>query len=1072
MWFTRLSIQRPIFVVVLMLTVFILGVRSKSGMNIDLNPPVNFPYVTITTTYAGTSSEEMETLVTKPIEDAVSSANGIQHITSSSQYGTSFVSIEFDLGIDPFTAESDVREKVDAARKSLPTDVDPPSISRLDLSALPVIYFGMDSALSPKQMRFEATQIVQPLFSQVAGVARVDVAGGDIREIQVDVDRGRLAAYGLSITDIVNALQAANVNVPAGHITEGNFDFDARVLGEFTSVGQIKQLRIPVPSKDPNNPLWISLSDIATVKDTVAERDNIVRIWSADKAGKLRATNAVGVIVTKDSDANTVQVVDGVRQVAAQLEKTLPGNTHFVVASDTSKQVRDSLRDVNFSLWVGALLAVTVVFLFLHELKGTAICAVAIPLSIIGTFIPMFFAGFTLNNITMLGLSLVVGILVDDSIVVLESIYRHLHRGELAAEAAYNGRSEIGLAAITITMCDVVVFLPMAFMGGIVGQFFKEFGITVACATLFSLMVSFSVTPMLASRLYRLSPEIETPKNALAQGFERGYHKLEQWYHGLLGWALHHRWTVILLGFVALVVVTVVLGPRMAVEFAPTTDQGQIIVTCEMPTGTSLDATNAVMKQIEQRVATIPQVSTIFVNVGSITGGSVTGSQLGPQYGQLSVGLMDKISPLDYLNPFYHGKGRRVTDQQLTVKIRKLLADIPGPRIIAIPVSGMGGATAPIDIELLGFDLNRMDALANRIKDRIAQIPGALSPDVSLRPGKPEADVIVDRARASMLGLSVAQIGMAVHAAYAGDTTVKYRDQGDQFDIRVQLRDRDRANIPGIESLIVSSHSAGVGTAAQPIYLRDVASVVMGSGPTEVDRLDRQRVVHVTAYLAPGVAVGNLKNEVVKAIQDIPLGDIQLKWGGQVEMMQREFGYMFTSFGLSILLVYLLMAALFDNMLYPLAIQLSLPMAIVGAVVGLVITHKTLSIISMIGMIMLIGLVQKNSILLVDYTNTLRARGVERNDAIQNAGVTRLRPILMTSVAMIFGMSPTALGIGTASESRSPMAVCVIFGLIVSTMLSLVIVPCAYSIADDFIKWLGRLFRLNEQATRTRVHRA
>ncbi|HET6382182.1 MAG TPA: efflux RND transporter permease subunit, partial [Armatimonadota bacterium] len=696
---------------------------------------------------------------------------------------------------------------------------------------------------------------------------------------------------------------------------------------------------------------------------------------------------------------------------------------------------------------------------------------VAIPLSLIATFIPMYFAGFTLNSQTMLALSLVVGILVDDSIVVLENIHRHLARGEQPAEAAYNGRSEIGLAALTITLVDVAVFLPMAWMGGIVGEFFREFGLTVAASSLFSLVVSFSVTPMLASRLYHGVQDVEQREGSMGAKFERFYGAMDQGYHRLIGWALR-GWTRLLIfigGIAVLVAVMMIFGPKLGFQFIPVTDQGQILVTCELPEGTALSATDAVTAKIERRLAKVPEVDTMFTSVGSLTGGGRSAPQIGVQYSQININLIDKKSAVQYLNPFYHGHPRVRPDYVIAGEMRKMLADIPGARITVIPISGWGGAQAPVDIELLGFDLSHMEQVANQIKEKLRTVPGVMNPDISLRPGKPEAEVIVDRAKAASYGYSVEQIGAAVRDAFAGDTTSKYREGSDEFDIRVELSGIDRGNTAQVGNLIVGNR--GTFGDYQPVYLKDVANVVMGAGPTELDRLDRQRVVHVTGYLQPGVALGNIEPLVNKVIRTVPLGDIRMIWGGQAETMTREFGYMLSSLALSIILVYLLMAALFDSLYYPFVIQITLPMALVGAVIALVITGKTMSIIAMIGVIMLVGLVQKNAILLVDYTNTLRGRGIDRDQALQQAGATRLRPILMTTVAMIFGMMPIAIGIGASSEARSPLAICVIGGLMVSMLLTLMMIPVVYSLFDDAVKLLLSPFRRRRSDSKTRVRR-
>jgi HAE1 family hydrophobic/amphiphilic exporter-1 len=1056
MGLTRLSIQRPVFVIVLMAVFLVMGLRSRSGMQIDMNPKVDIPNVTITTTYPGTGPAEIETLVTKPIEDAVSSANQIKHIRSSSQYGLSIVSLEFELGADVNQATAEVKQKVDAARRRLPRDIDPPVVEKLDINAQPVLYAGLRGNLTSKEIRYQAETVIQYRLAQVAGVGRVDVTGGDAREIQVSVDKDRLQAYGLTITDVVNALFKANANVPSGHITEGARDYDARLIGEFQSVEQLEDLKLPLPEGRS-----LHLRDLATIRDTVKERATITRIWYRDEQGRMHGSDAVTLVVTKLTDANTVDVIHRVRKAMADMEQTLPGGLKFVVTQDQAPRIEGALEDVNRSLVLGALLAVIVVFLFLHNLRGTLICAIAIPTSLIATFIPMHFMGFTLNQMTMLGLSLVVGILVDDSIVVLENIYRHLSRGESPREAAINGRSEIGLAALTITMADVVVFLPMAFMGGVVGRFFREFGITVACSTLFSLLVSFSVTPMLASRWYRLGedPEHDTQRNPFFRFLEGLYRLADVGYRRLLAWALRHRPHVIVGAVAALVLVTMTMGPKMGFQFVPATDVGALAATIELPAGASLEQTDRVARQVEARMTQIPEVRTATTLVGSIQGGFRSFGEAGRQYGSLQLQLDDKVGLLDLLNPFAR---RRIRERHLRTRpdfvvaeeLRRRVASLPGAQITIVRVSGFGGADAPVQLELLGFDLKQMNRIAQQIRARLAEIPGIQFPDTSLRPGKPEAQVIVDREKAADLGLDVSAIGAAVRNAIAGNTDTKYRERGEQFDIRVQFPESQRQRVEELGDLSVGSKTEN--GRSFPIRLEDVAEVQRGEGPSKIDRQDRLRKVTVTAYLAPGVPAGNIQRVIRKEIAGIPLGNIRLTAGGDARSQAEEFPHLLGSFMLSIIFVYLLMAVLFNSLLHPLTIQLSLPMAITGAIAGLVIAHQTLSIISMIGFIMLVGLVQKNAILLIDYTNTLRARGYQRDDAIREAGPTRLRPILMTTFAMIFGMLPISLKIGKASEGRAPLATAVIGGLILSTLLTLVVIPVVYTVFDDVAAWLGR----------------
>ncbi len=1104
MWLTRLSIQRPVFVIVLMSVFLVLGWRSKSGMKIEQNPQVDIPFVTITTVYPGAGPAEMETLVSKPIEDAVSAVNNVRHIRSSSQYGISYVQLEFYVGTNTNVALSDVRQKVDAARRLLPRDVDPPVVEKFDVGAMPVLYLGMRGDRSVKELRYLADTRIKFRLAQVPGVGNVTVTGGDVREIRIAVDKQRLQAYGLSINDVVGAVYRANANIPSGHITEGERDYDARLIGEFQSIEQLKEIKLPLPQQGGSG-LSLNIGDVAEVSDTVAERDRIARVWYRNEDGKLIGSDSVGIVITKLSDANTVDVIHAVKKELARLESELPGNVRFIISQDQSPQIEAALEDVTVSLVLGALLAVIVVFLFLHNLRGTFICAIAIPTSLIATFIPMRFAGFTLNQMTMLGLSLVVGILVDDSIVVLENIYRHLKRGEQPKEASYNGRSEIGLAAITITLVDVVVFLPMAWMGGIVGQFFRQFGLTVAVSTLFSLLVSFTVTPMLASRWYKLGEELEA-RGGIFGALDRFYNWLDySVYRRVLDWSLRHRPHVIVLGVAAMVLVMLWGGPRLKFGFIPVTDQGQLAITVELPPGASLQATDAILKDIERRLVNIPEIKSMFTRVGAISGGARSVPEQGRQFGEIAIQLYDKLGVMDKLNPFSKAQvisadgqesgrmgewenGRKSPrspilplshsstsilrarpDFVVLEEIKQRIADVPNARINAVNIRGFGGTDAPVQLELLGFDLQRMKQVAEQIRRRIATIPGIVNPDISLRPGKPEAQVVVDRVKASELGFDVTAIGLALRNAIEGNTDAKYREYGEQFDIRVQFRDFDRSNVEDVKDVIVGSKKDNHGT-IQPIRVQDIATVTLGEGPSKIDRKDRLRKVTVAAYLAPGVAAGNIANVIAEKIADVPLGDIQLNAGGEAQIMRDEFPYLFGTLFLSVILVYLLMAALFDNLLHPFTIQLSLPMALVGAILALVIANQMLSIVSLIGFIMLVGLVQKNAILLIDYTNTLRARGMERNEAIKEAGPTRLRPILMTTIAMVFGMLPIALGIGRAAVSRAPLATCVIGGLILSTLLTLVMIPVIYTLFDDFLAWVGRVlgFRIRGSEFRAR----
>jgi len=1110
MWLTSVSIRRPVFILMVVSALIVLGLTSAGRMSLELNPKVDFPFVTVTTLYPGAGPEEIESQVTKKIEDAVASVNGLKTITSSSQEGISAVFLEFHLGFSTDVLSSDVREKVGAIRGQLPQGAEDPIIAKFDSNAQPIIYYGLTGNRPSRDLRDIADNIVKPRLSKVGGVAAVNITGGDVREINVGVHKERLDAYGISIQQLVTLLQGNNLNFPVGRVKEGSREYSVRVVGEFPNVETIRNTRLHMP-----NGQTVKLADIADVRDTVEERRDLARLNRAD---------SVAIVIQKTSEGNTVTVAEEVRKEVAALQKELPKDIKFTVNQDLSTNVEESVADVKSSLFLGSFLAVLVVFLFLHNLRGTFIVALAIPTSILATFLPMYFFGFTLNTMTMLALSLAVGILVDDSIVVIENIYRHLSQGEEPIEAAINGRSEIGLAAITITLVDVVVFLPIAFMGGITGMFFRSFGITVAVATLFSLFISFTLTPMLASRWYRSGENLEEGgKRGVFALLERFYRWLDRLYRRVLGWALRYRGVVVYVGtgLLILVFVTIIasvagtafasalptlvvlflvfgalllwryriLGllvtvggvaavflafgigvgagkPLLLFRFAPDQDQGQVSVIGEMPTGTALERTEQVAKKIEDIAATVPDVENIFTSVGATQGGFGGRANIGTQYFTLNLKLREKVSLIDSINPFAKTENlRKRPDTEVADEIRRKVGQIPGANIKIAAVTGFGGGGAPLQIDIQGNNMQELTALGEKVLAIFKEEPGVINADISTRLGKPEERIVIDRDKAASFGLSVASIAGVLRTSLEGDgESIKFRERGNEYPVRVQFAEQDRRDTNEIKDIVVGNITspnppAGGGASpggVQPIRLGDVADVRPSNGPTKIDRRDRQKSVSVTANIAPGYAPGNIQLNVNKKLEKINFGTNVYAWGGENRIQNDEQGYMGAALGLSIILIYMLMAALFDNLLYPLIIMLSLPQAMVGALLGLMVAGHALTIVAMIGIIMLMGLVTKNAILLVDYTNTLRGRGLSRTDAILEAGPTRLRPILMTTIAMVAGMLPTALGLGRGAEFRAPLATPVIGGLILSTMLTLVVIPCVYTYFDDFSRFLAR----------------
>ena len=1103
MGLTRLAIARPVVILMMVSAFLVLGLISYFKLPAELNPRVDFPRVTVRTTYAGTNPQEMETLVTKPIEDAISGVSGVQEIDSYSEQGVSTVSIQFFFGTNLDTADADVIQKVDAIRKNLPQASDSPAVLKADTSGQPVMHIAMQSKTRPeRELQSLATNIVQPALEQATDVGTVAVAQGALREIRVSVPASRLAAYGITISQLAQAIGNANVNVASGFIQSGSQYYNVRLIGEFASVDEIRNLKLnfaatsngstavsagggaavgaatttaaltatPVSSNQV-----VALGDIATVLDTGSEKT---------QDSFLNGQPSIGIDILKTTDGNTLAAVAGVKTQLKSLGKILPPDITFTISTDQSETVNSNLNDVVVSLILGAMLAVLVVFIFLHNIRGTIIIAIAIPTSMIATFVPMYALGFTLNTLSLLGLSLAVGILVDDSIVVLENINRHLALGEEPHVAAINGRSEIGYAAITLTCVDLVVFLPIGFMGGVIGEFFRSFGITVAFATLFSLFVSFTLTPMLAARWYKKGEKNEYD-TGFAGAFDRAFLHFENWYRGVLRsvltfayipryqrsggpapalpgrvwfgfwkWWLRGPMLVLLAGNLFLVAIFVVFGSHLGFRFAPEQDQGQVSVLVQAPAGSSLAFTEAITTQIENVIQQTPDLKHDTKFVSTTVGDAGPGQNAtGTQYAHVDLTLFDRRSILDKAQFWKHQHLRDRSDVDVALEIGKLTKNIVGARILPANVSGFGGGSPPLEIDLTGPDFNQLQAATKQVQQIVADTPGTYNVDNSFKNSQPEVEVRLDRIKAPEFGLSLQQVASALADSVAGNQNTEFRDpaDGQQYYIRVQLADKDRDN-PGTVSNIIVGYQNG-----NPVHLGDVASVTVGSGPVKIDRLNRQRKIAVTANLRPGYQPGSVNAALAPKLAALNLGQVTYSSGGEAKTIGQEGGYLATAFLLGIALTYMLMAALFNNMIYPLSIMLSLPQAWAGAIIALTIAQEPLSLIAMIGIVYLNAIVNKNAILLVDYTNTLRGRGYKRLDAILEAAPIRLRPILMTTFTIIVSTLPTALALGRGAGFRQSLGVAVIGGIVLALVLTLIIVPCAYFLYDNFSNWLGRV---------------
>ncbi len=1041
MWLTRVAINRPIVIWMALVAIGLLGGLAYVRLPVELHPRVPILTVTVVTVYPGAGPSEVEDQVTRVIEDAASTANGIRSIHSTSQESVSIVSISFRVGFDSDAALSAIRERMDGAQASLPGDARKPIVARLDINSQPVVYAALTGNAPLSTLRRRVDDGLKPRLARIPGVASVTISGGDRSEVAVVAEAHRLAQADVTIEDLVNAIRGSGRNIPAGSITDARRSLGVRAVDEFEhpadiadapliSFGQMASRLLPdlpIPGlegrKMVSTPLTVG--DIAEIVVGSAKPDSLTR---------LDGRPSVAVVVSKAPEANSIAVADAVRSELANSRGTaLPSATRIAVLRDESVVVRDALHDVNVTLVLGAALAVGIVLAFLRNLRGTVIVAVALPASLAATYLVIYFAGFTLNQMTLLALSLSVGILVDDSIVVLESITRHLRMGERPREAAFNGRTEIGFAGIALTLADVVVFLPIAFMGGIVGAFFREFGLTVATATLFSLLVSFAVTPALASRWYR-----RNEKFAVAGGA-----RLDDAYGRALAWALQRPGWIAAWTTTGLAVALLLAYPSLGFEFLPASDQGQVTATIEMPPGSSLAATSAVTAAVEGRFSRVPEVQHTLATVGEIVGGFGAIPKRGPQYAQVNVRLTDRAGLLNGLSHAVGGgRARRTSDQQVAIRMRRAVADLAGARISVSPVRTAANVGSPIQLELRGQDLASLTDAASSARDIVASVPGVVNADVSVRSGQPEVKMKLDAVRSAAHGIVPAQAGAALRTALTGVEAGRIVLDGVEVPIRVEVAESDRNDPDALMCLPVGS-SGGA-----PVLLGDIADVEAGTGPASIERVDGFRMVTVSADLAPGYALGNVTADVERRIRPALPPGITHRYGGESGVLEENLPHFVLAIGLAVVLLYLVSAALFNSLVYPLIMMLTLPMALIGALIALVVTGETLSLVSMIGVIMLIGLMGRNAILLIDYTNTLRARGLARVQALTEAGKARMRPIMMTTLTTIGGMLPVALRIGGASEIRAPMAVVVIGGLIVSTLLTLFVIPVAYDWAD------------------------
>jgi HAE1 family hydrophobic/amphiphilic exporter-1 len=1009
-----IAIDRPVFTTMLTVAACVLGALALDRLTIDLFPKFNLPIVVVTTPYPGASPEEVEAQVSKPIEEAIASISNVDQVRSTSRDSVSVVVVQFELDTEMRQASSDVRDAVALIRGQLPRDVREPVVARFDPTAFPVLGYTVSSPRSPLETRELVDDVVRPALERVEGVGAITLEGGDVREIRVELDAGKLDALGLTIVQVTQALGSEGFDLPSGRLTVAGRELGLKMAGRFRSPDEIGEV---VLAARPDG-TQVRVRDVARVVDGVRERRTITR------------TNGVSNVmfdVQKQGGSNSVQVVDKVEKALRELEKNLPSDIKITKILDGSRFIRVNIRSLRETLVLGALFAVVVIFVFMLDWRSTLISALALPTSVISAFFVMWRLGYSLNVMTMLALSLSIGLLIDDSVVVRENIFRHMERGEDPITAARKGTSEIALAVTATTFTIVAVFGPIAFMGGQIGQIFEEFGVTIAAAVIVSLLVSFTVDPMLSARLVQKIPanHHELMRAHRFYGpIVRFYDTLGVQYRGILQWALAHKITVTVASF-ALFFGSLALVPMMGADFFGRTDQGIFVMRLELPAGTPLADTDRVTEEVERYVRSMPETVTVA---------SVVGFREQVNKASLRITLSPKTERV-----------RTISDVMQSVRER--LDTMPGVgytvREVGIASEDQSDAmNAAIVLDVRGPDFTQVTEIAQRAFTRIKATRGVKDPDLTYRPGPPEQRLALDRSRAGDHAVPFAVAASTLRTALEGEIVSRYRERERNVDVRVQLRPEDRDSLDKLRALSVMSQRG------RPVYLREIANVTEGSSPATIERRDRQRQITISAQV-DGRSLGEVISDIQKSLDGIKRPPAYtFDWGGEAEQMQDTMDNLALALALAVFFIYFVLASQFESFIHPFTIMVSLPMAIVGALSVLFLFDLSLSMAAMIGVILLMGLVTKNAILLVDCTNQLRQDGHDVREALLIAGETRLRPILMTSAAMVLGMLPAAVGNDEGSEFFSPMAIAVIGGVITSTFLTLLVVPVVYTWLD------------------------
>lgn len=1009
----NISIKRPVFITVIMIALTILGYVNYEKLVLNDMPNADIPYVSVVVTQSGATPQELETKVAKKVEDAVQQISGVDTITSTVTEGSSVTVVGFELSKDSEVAAQEVRDKVSSIVGELPSDANDPVISKFDMSAssiLSIAVYGLDNN---QELSDIVDNTIKPKLYTVSGIGSIDVSGEDEREIHIKLDNNKLLQYGLTTSQVVSSIKTDNIDQSSGKVTDGDNEISITTNSKIQKVEDFKNILIAT-----KNGAEIRLKDVAKVEDAFEEKTSLAFY---------QGSQSIGIDIVKQSGANTVEVAEDVKSILNEIKGSLPEGVHVDIVTDNSESIQDTVDGVMETIIEGCVLAVIIVFLFLYEWESTLISALSLPISIITTFICLKMMNFSLNTMSLMGLSLSVGLLIDDAIVVIENIVRHLHMGKGPIEAAKEATSEIGFAVLATTLAVIAVFLPMAMIDGILGKYFIEFALTIVFSMAVSLFVSFTLVPMMSSKMLKVDKkESKTFIGKFFKWFNNKFDTLAEKYSHFLIKTLHHR-VLILIICAAMFASSIGLATTLGFAMMPSTDEGTVTVSADFDSGITLDAATQKNKKLEEIIKSKhPEVVSMYSTVSK-------------SQASININLVDKNE-------------RENSSREIAEKLRTDLSEIPGTEVTvsASSMGGGGGSSKDITYNLVSDDREKLQEFAEKIKAEMSKDPNARDVDSNNKSGSPIVKMDIDRDKAADLGVSSSDVASTLTTLFNGSTVTKYDAGTNQYDVKVSIEDDQSENLNNLDEIYVS------GTDSQMVPLTQVTKKVVGTTSAELHRYDRQAQIEISCNVS-GVSTGTFRNEYMQKIQSqLPEG-ISLSLGGSDQMMQESMISLLQSIVLSILFLYLVMAAQFESFIDPAAIMFALPLAIIGAMLGLFVFGNEITMTALIGIIMLMGLVSKNGILLIDAAKERIKEGMPRNEALKEAGLVRLRPIIMTTLAMIFGMIPSAVSTSSGSEMSAPMSQAIIGGLISATILTLVVVPIAYTILDDLKRKLGKL---------------